>query len=72
MDRQMLLEHLAKANEHVELGERHVRRQRELIAELERDGHDSTRARQLLEQFEKLQEMHITDRDRIERELAGR
>jgi hypothetical protein len=71
MDRQMLLEHLAMANKHVETGERHVRRQRELIAELERDGHDTASARQLLEQFEKLQEMHIADRDRIQRELAA-
>ena len=71
MDRDMLLRHLAKANEHVEKGERHVSRQRELLAELERDGHDTTRAKQLLEQFEKLQEMHKAGRDRIERELAG-
>ncbi len=71
MDRHMLLEHLAKANEHVLLGERHVRRQRELVAELERDGHDTTGARKLLEQFEKLQAMHEADRDRIERELEG-
>ncbi len=71
MDRRMLLEHLAKANEHVELGERHVRRQRELVAELERDGHDTREARKLLEQFEKLQDMHKADRDRIERELKA-
>ncbi|MBV8534283.1 MAG: hypothetical protein JO128_01750 [Alphaproteobacteria bacterium] len=71
MDRRMLLEHLAMANRHVEKGERHVRRQRELVAELERDGHNTVEAKKLLEQFEKLQEMHKADRDRIERELAA-
>jgi hypothetical protein len=71
MDRQMLLDHLAQANDHVERGEKHVRRQRELIGELERDGHDSTSAKALLVQFEQILAMHKTDRDRIARELAA-
>ncbi|HTP83793.1 MAG TPA: hypothetical protein VMQ11_12665 [Alphaproteobacteria bacterium] len=71
MDRRMLIEHLAKANKHVEAGERRVLRQRELVAELERDGHDTAAARQLLVQFEKLQEMHKADRDRLERDLVA-
>lgn len=70
MDRAMVLAHLAKAKEHIELGEQHVRRQRELVSELERDGHDATNARELLAQFEHLLAMHRADRDRLLRELA--
>ena len=71
MDRQMLLAHLAQANEHVEMGERHVGRQRELVAELDRDGHSTTEAKKLLKQFEQMLAMHKSDRDRIERDLAA-
>ncbi len=71
MDRTMLLGHLAKAKEHVALGEGHVRKQRELIAKLQRDGHDVTEAKKLLARFEDLLAMHKEDRDRIEKELAA-
>ena len=66
----MLRRHLAEAKAHVEMGSKTLARQRELIAELERDGHDSTQARAMLKQFEEVQAMHITDRERILRELA--
>lgn len=66
----MLREHLAIASRHVAQGEQHVSRQRELIAELERNGHNTAQATQLLVQFEELLAMHIADRDRIVRELA--
>ncbi len=65
----MLRKHLTQAEKHVASGEQHVRRQRELVAELERDGHDTAVAKQLLAEFERLWEMHIADRDRIQREL---
>jgi hypothetical protein len=63
---------LAQAEQHVAQGERHITRQRELIAELERDGHDVTAAsaRDLLRLFEELQIMHVADRDRYRRELT--
>jgi hypothetical protein len=71
MSRDMLLRHLAQARRHVADGERHVARQRELVAELERDGHDTTQSRALLNQFEQMLALHIADRDRIEQELAA-
>ena len=45
MDRQQTKEHLVLAEEHVALDATNVARQREIIAELERDGHDATQAR---------------------------
>jgi hypothetical protein len=68
---QMKLDHLAQARRHVAIGERHIARQRELVIELERDGHDASSAKQLLVQFEELQALHIADRDRLEQELAA-
>ena len=70
MDRQMLAEHLTLAEAHVEQGIRHIERQREIIAELARDGHDTASARDLLRQFEETLKLHIGDRDRIVAELA--
>jgi hypothetical protein len=37
----------------------------------ERDGHDSTTARELLETYRALQAEHIKNRDRIVKELEG-
>jgi hypothetical protein len=70
MDRMMLLEHLAQAERHVAEGVEHVARQREVVARLERDKQDATSSRELLQRFEEMQAMHLTDRDRILRELA--
>jgi hemerythrin len=70
MDRAMLSQHLQLAERHVLQADEHVRRQREIVEELERDGHDTRMARKLLAQFEKLQAMHIADRDRLARELS--
>ncbi|MFO1060351.1 MAG: hypothetical protein U1E53_25695 [Dongiaceae bacterium] len=39
---------LAMANEHIAEAERRIARQRDLIAELERDGHRTKEARELL------------------------
>jgi hypothetical protein len=64
-----LMENLALTEEQVALGAKHVARQREIIAELERDGHDTTQALALLAHFEQLQAMHIADRDRLLGEL---
>jgi hypothetical protein len=61
---------LAQAREHVATGEKNIARQRQIVAQLERDGHNASAARQSLAQFEELQAMHIADRDRIEKELA--
>jgi hypothetical protein len=69
MDRQLKLRHLALARHHVAEGQDHIARQTELVAELERDGHDTGPARRLLAQFIVMQSMHIEDCERLEREL---
>jgi hypothetical protein len=52
MDRTLLLEHLAMAERHVAEGERLIKRQHDVIAELGCDGHDTQRPRGLLKPFE--------------------
>ena len=69
MDRAMLKDQLEMARSHVALGEKHLARQRELILELYRDGHDTRQARELLKQFEELQALHVSDCKRLEQEL---
>jgi hypothetical protein len=58
------------ARRHVATGERNIARQREIVAGLERDGHNSLDAKRLLGFFEELQNMHIAHRDRLEKTLA--
>jgi hypothetical protein len=70
MDQEILQQHLFQAEEHVALGERHIERQHELIAELEREGHDTANAKDLLATFEGLQEMHVADRDRLRQKMG--
>jgi hypothetical protein len=53
-DRVMTLEHLEQARRHVAEGERHIAHEREIIAEKERDGHDTSMSKQLLDQFEQI------------------
>ena len=60
----MIEDHLAQA-------ERHVAEQRARVAALARDGHDTTESLLLLSQFQELQELHVTDRDRLRDELAS-
>jgi hypothetical protein len=69
MDRQLQLRHLALARHHAAEGQEHIARQTKLVAELERDGHDTGPARRLLAQFIVMQSMHIEDCERLEREL---
>ena len=69
IDRAILQQHLMLAERHVAEGTEHVTRQRELVARLERDGHDVFESKRLLILFEELLDLHIADRERIEREL---
>ena len=69
MDRLIIELHLAQAERHVIESEHHVARQRELIATMERDGHDTLQARATLAQFEEMQALHRADRDRLRQEL---
>jgi hypothetical protein len=52
------------------MGEQTIARLREIIARLERGGHDSSAAKELLARFEELQKLPMADRDRLEKELA--
>jgi hypothetical protein len=70
MDRVMIAQYLAQAEHHISDGERNLARQRELVAELERDGCDATMAADTLAQFAQIQALHIADRDRLRRKLA--
>ena len=70
MDRAMLLDHLEMAKRHVAEGEVHIANQKIILAELERDGHDTVEARRLLANFLDLQELHRADLDRILSELG--
>ena len=70
MDKALVRDHLEQARRHVADGDKHVARQRQLVAKLDRDGHDSSEARRLLEQFEELLRLHIQDRDRLIKELS--
>jgi hypothetical protein len=70
MDRATIELHLTQAERHVSEGERHIKRQRELVAELERDGHDISKAVSLLARFQEMQELHVADRDRLRNELC--
>jgi len=72
MDRALWEQHLFLAERHVAAGERHVARQREIVAELERQGHDSGVAVRLLDSFEKLLAVHRKDRDRLRADLGRR
>lgn len=71
MDRALVELHLKQALEHIALGERHIARQHEIVAQIKERGADSTEAERLLATFEATQAMHIAHRDRIEQELAA-
>jgi len=48
MDREMLERHLAQAEEHIATAEKNIARQRDVIVQLEREGHDVASARAFL------------------------
>jgi hypothetical protein len=70
VDRALIESHLAQAERNISEGERHLARQRELVARLEQDGHDATQARKSFALFEELQALHIAHRDWLRNELA--
>jgi hypothetical protein len=69
MDIQTIREHLALANRHAAEGALRIERQRTLLVELERDGHDTTQAFELLSALNETQAAFIADRERIRAEL---
>ena len=67
------LKHLLQDTElRVQRGQRNADRQREGVWALECADHDAAIAKRLLILFEKSNEIHVADRDRIIKELAAR
>jgi hypothetical protein len=64
MDRTTLLDHLAKTTRDVEEGQRQIVQQKEILFELEREGHDGSDARSRLALLEEMQAMHVWDKRR--------
>ena len=63
MDRETELAHLATAEKAVSDGERHIQHQEQIVAELDRDGHDTKEALALLATFRRIQTQHVAHRD---------
>ena len=72
MDRKMELDHLAVAERAVAQGERHIEREERMIADLDRDGHDTTQARALLATYRLTQADHVAHRNRLLKMLQQR
>jgi hypothetical protein len=70
MDREMLKRHLAQGEENIATGDKNIARQRDVIAQLERDGHDTASARSFLREFEQLQAVLTAERERLLSELS--
>jgi Spy/CpxP family protein refolding chaperone len=69
MDRKIIADRLAQAERHVAQGDGHIKKQRELIAQLEENRFDTARAKELLDTFISLQKAHIAERDTLRGEL---
>jgi hypothetical protein len=70
MDAFRIAELLVEIERHVALGEGHITRQREIIAELERGGHPTVSANRFLCLLLETQELHVGHRDRLLKKLA--
>jgi hypothetical protein len=71
MDRDRLEKALERAEERIALGEKQIAHQKEIIAELERAGQDTTEAKGLLAVFEGTQEINFTVRDILRRQRTS-
>jgi hypothetical protein len=70
IDRTLLLQHLSQAEHHAAEGRRHLARQEELIAELDRDGLDTAEALKVLATLRETQALHEQDVHRLLGELG--
>ena len=69
MRRAMIEQHLTEIEQLTVHGEEIIARQREIIANLQRDGHDTTKARELLATLEETQRLNVAARERHQQEL---
>jgi hypothetical protein len=65
MEQNLRLRHLVEAQRQIAESSARIARQHQLIEELERNGHDTFAARELLETFLDAHELHERDRERI-------
>lgn len=70
MDRKRLEQDLALVECEIALNERHMERERELIAKLESGGRDVSDARERLIAIEAFQALRLADRELFRQELA--
>jgi len=70
MERAALEDHLAAAERHLAEAEWQATNQRELVAELEHDGHDIVEPARLLAELEEVLAAHVADCDRLRKELG--
>ena len=63
-------EALARADRHVVESRERIAKQQALIEQLEHDGHDSSMAKALLQEFRHSLQLHIAGRAAIEADLA--
>lgn len=69
MRRAMIEQQLMETEQHIAHGEQLVAQQREMIGDLQRAGHDTTKARQLLAAMEEMQRLYVAARERMQQEL---
>lgn len=69
MSRASILDQTEKLERHIALVEGDLTRQRDLVAELLREGEDATGAVELLRQFEELHSRLLADRDLLRKQL---
>jgi hypothetical protein len=69
-DRTATLRHLAQAEHHAAEGKRHLARQEQLVAELDRDGLDTAGALNVLATLRETQTLHEQDVERLLAKLA--
>ena len=65
MDRKMELDHLALAEKAIAEGDRHIDREEQMIADLDRGGHDTRLARETLATLRRMQAEHVAHRNLI-------
>ena len=70
MDRQKIVDQLARAEEQIASCAQFIARQRAVIAKLEKDGHEISSAGALLTQFLLLQALHEAECARLSQLLA--
>lgn len=61
---------LAQADQHVAESRQRIAKQQALVNQLERDGHDSTMAKALLQEFRHSLQLHLIGRATIEADVA--